>query len=355
MILRTLFTTEVGMTWSAWSVTYLFMAGLVIAASWLATASFFGNRSFERVRVTAGAVILASVVVAPLSLLGDLFQPERAWHFYMQALPESWMWIGACLLPFFIAFNLLFGYLLVRPQRRLEGEGLWVQVGNALRFGDWEDRGWLAPVAVAASLTSLSIVVYSGFEIGSVSARPFWHTGFLLYLFLFTALSSGLGLVLVLEHAFAGAEVRAEGFVRALFLISIVCTLGIVVFWLLFGGASSETFMEMVGASRHWLVRSIELLVLLAVGVLGVLVAGRSRCAVIVSGLAMACFAYLFRWLILMDGQLVPKFGVSVAVYDVQWNADGYLGVLTALLLWMAVVVAVSEFNRLGMDGRTEE
>ena len=58
----------------------------------------------RRLLPSAVAVLLVSAIAAPISLLADLHQPGRFWHFYAHATPWSWMWLGALLLPCFVGW-----------------------------------------------------------------------------------------------------------------------------------------------------------------------------------------------------------------------------------------------------------
>ncbi|MFM5586126.1 hypothetical protein ACET65_03860 [Aeromonas rivipollensis] len=52
------------------------------------------------------------------------------------------------------------------------------------------------------------------------------------------------------------------------------------------------------------------------------------------------------RWLVLIQGQLVPKYGAGVYLYDIAWGPAGVLGILGTFGLLLALLVALSELVR---------
>ncbi len=116
MDIKEILTPDIAITWLPWAVQYFFMMGLAYSAVWIAALTIIRPGAKDRRLLTlCGSLILSTAIVAPVALLADLHQPARAWHFYMQLRPDSWMWYGAWLLPLFMATALAFAYLLLRP------------------------------------------------------------------------------------------------------------------------------------------------------------------------------------------------------------------------------------------------
>jgi hypothetical protein len=107
----------------------------------------------RRLLPVAVLTLAVSVIAAPVSLLADLHQPARFWHFYAHFTPWSWMSVGALLLPVFVT------------------------LGIALCASWWLGRvGWMRALAPLLVLSALSITFYTGAEMMVVRARPLWHT-----------------------------------------------------------------------------------------------------------------------------------------------------------------------------------
>ncbi|MGK0624846.1 NrfD/PsrC family molybdoenzyme membrane anchor subunit, partial [Bordetella bronchiseptica] len=163
--------------WLPWAVQYFFLIGISAATALTASACAFGRPGSARARLlpAAIAVLAVSAVAAPVSLLADLHQPGRFWHFYTQATPWSWMWLGALLLPLYAALAL----------------GLcaawWLGWRRAMRA-----------LAVPLALSALSILVYTGSEVMVLRSRPLWHTVFLPINFALTGWLGALGAMLLL-------------------------------------------------------------------------------------------------------------------------------------------------------------
>src|SRR3546814_11799586 len=93
-----------------WAVQYCVLVGIaactaLIAAGFAFTAS---GSAGDRLRPAAVSVLAVSAIAAPVSLLADLHQPGRFWHFYAHLTPWSWMSLGAVILPLFVGLALAF-------------------------------------------------------------------------------------------------------------------------------------------------------------------------------------------------------------------------------------------------------
>ena len=79
--------------WLPWAVQYFFLVGICTGAALTAAACAFGRPGSSAARLLPVAVVVlaASAAAAPVSLLADLHQPARFWHFYAHFTPWSWM------------------------------------------------------------------------------------------------------------------------------------------------------------------------------------------------------------------------------------------------------------------------
>lgn len=190
--------------WGMMVVIYLYTAGLsagMFAVSALAT--YLGGGRYQRL-ARLGAMLAPWPLMVGLGMLVfDLGKPLRFWRLFTTVQWTSPMSIGSWLLTFFTAISLVYLFLwLPRPLRSL--------VRLPLRFGDlfhparWEPlpqravrlgRGVLAAVGF---VLSLGVGMYTGVLLGAVPARPFWNTPMVAQLFLFSALSSGAALALLI-------------------------------------------------------------------------------------------------------------------------------------------------------------
>jgi len=58
--------------------------------------------------------------------------------------------------------------------------------------------------------------------------------------------------------------------------------------------------------------------------------------------LTMLAAAWIFRWVVFMSVQGVPKYGAGLYLYDMPWGSDGLLGMAGVLGLCVALVTAVT-------------
>ena len=172
MVIKEIFTPDIAITWLPWAVQYFFMMGLAYASVWVATIHLFSQpKPDDRLLKLCACLMLTAGIVAPIALLADLHQPLRAWHFYAQVRPDSWMWYGAFLLPVFSGTSAVFAWLLLRqylPKHTTNQDSDWVnKIGQLLRFGDWNSDKFIKPIALITALSACSIPVR-----GRVSGRP---------------------------------------------------------------------------------------------------------------------------------------------------------------------------------------
>ena len=79
--------------WLPWTVQYFFLVGVATGAAILAALCAWGKDGgmLQRLLPAAVLTLAVSAIGAPVSLLADLHQPARFWHFYAHFTPWSWM------------------------------------------------------------------------------------------------------------------------------------------------------------------------------------------------------------------------------------------------------------------------
>jgi Ni/Fe-hydrogenase subunit HybB-like protein len=202
---------EVELQWSVLIVLYPFLTGLVAGAFILASL----ERVFrvEEVKPTyrlALLTALAFLIVAPLPLQLHLGHPERSFEMYLTPHRSSAMaMFGFVYLWYLMAVLLLEIWLdyrrdivlLAKSSRgwkrllyRLLTLGSYNISPGALRV---DDRvGWL--ITLVGIPSAFLLHGYVGFIFGSVKANPWWSTPMMPVVFLFSAMVSGIALVLLM-------------------------------------------------------------------------------------------------------------------------------------------------------------
>jgi Ni/Fe-hydrogenase subunit HybB-like protein len=205
---------EVELQWSVLIVVYPFVTGLVAGAFILASL----ERIFHVVAVRptyrlALLTALAFLLVAPLPLQLHLGRPERSLEMYLTPHRSSAMaMFGFVYLWYLMAVLLLEVWLEYRHEivllsqntkgwKRLLYRAITLGSSNisegALRV---DDRvGWV--VTLIGIPSAFLLHGYVGFIFGSVKANPWWSSPMMPVVFLFSAMVSGIAMVLLLYMA----------------------------------------------------------------------------------------------------------------------------------------------------------
>lgn len=350
MTINELLAPDQPITWLPWAVQYFFLIGLAYGALWLGAADLWRKAPDRRLQTLAAVLMMGAGVVAPIALTADLHQPARAWHFYAQTRFGSIMWYGAYLLPLFSLLSMLFGWLLIRPNlaRRGEEHDRVAALARLLCLGNWSGEPWLKPLALMAILSGLSIALYTGLETMVVAARPLWHTSWLPWLLALSALLAAQSALLLLNRLLAGWQQHTEaGLLRQIRPTLALLALSLLG-WALFGGASAAEASALYRLDPSWRLAAHWLLLTLALLGLLLLTGHRLSPRLQTWGLGLLALHLVWglRWLVLIQGQLAPKYGAGVYVYQIAWGPAGVLGILGTFGLLLALLVALSELVR---------
>lgn len=349
MTINELLAPDQPITWLPWAVQYFFLIGLAYGALWLGAADLWRKAPDERLQTLAAVLMMGAGLVAPIALTADLHQPARAWHFYAQTRFGSIMWYGAYLLPLFSLLSMLLGWLLLRPALASRGQGgdAIARLARLLCLGTWSGQVWLKPLSLLAALSGLSIALYTGFETMVVAARPLWHTPWLPWLLIISALLGAQSALLLLNRLLTGWSKQTE----SILLRQSRWTLGLLALsllgWALFGGASAAEASALYRLDPSW--RLAARWLLLTLSLLGALmlvgIVTRRTQPWRLWGLALLSLHLVWglRWLVLIQGQLAPKYGAGVYLYQIAWGPQGVLGILGTFGLLLALLVALSE------------
>jgi len=202
---------EVELQWSVLIVLYPFLTGLVAGAFILASLErVFQVQAVKPTYRLALLTALSFLLVAPLPLQLHLGHPERSYEMYLTPHRTSAMaMFGFVYLWYLMAVLVLEIWLDYRREivllsqsstgwRRLIYRVMTLGSSNigerALEID--ERTGWL--ITVVGIPSAFLLHGYVGFIFGSVKANPWWSTPLMPVVFLFSAMVSGIALVMVL-------------------------------------------------------------------------------------------------------------------------------------------------------------
>ena len=325
-----LLTPSYDVAWLPWAVTYFFLIG--IAATTAFTASFVvltGNESSNSYKLLpALMVVLATTAIsAPVSLLADLAQPARFWHFYAYPTSWSWMSIGAFLLPTFVVLSLAFIFFWWKGNIKL-----------------------VKAISVLLALSSLSILLYTGMEVMVIKSRPLWNTIFLPINFALTGWMASLGAILLVSRWFQGGlQCLPMDLVKKLSFASVISLAVVALAWAAAGVMGvDQSYNAALQLFERFPVWRLGLIASVVVGVLVLIMLSMSNTflnkywpSLFLSAVLLGA-PWMFRWVIFMSVQGVPKYGAGLYLYNMPMGSDGWAGIIGMFGLCIAVLSVVT-------------
>ncbi len=314
---------HLGTPWGLEVILYLFLAGMG-AGTITASASMLlrgggGDGQYFSIARYGALVGPFPVVIGTVLLIFELGRPFRALNLY-KVINLSPMSLGSWFLAFFIIISIIYA-LLFLPWPQWKGK----------RLSAWRRR--LAWVCVPSGL---SVAIYTGVLLGAMPSRPFWNSPIIAMLFMISAISTGMALIIFTRalfykvHLDVPTEERSwhgSGYVLAATDVLLIGFELLVLFLLLM-------FAHLTVGSVKYAVEIIlpggELAVFFWVGVvlLGLVIPGiiemffvapkllygghytAPRSIDIVVPLAVMVGGYLLRYVIVMAGQLTGPVGL---------------------------------------------
>jgi len=202
---------EFELQWGLLVVLYPYLTGLVAGAFILASLErVFNVKEVQPTYRLSLLTALAFLIVAPLPLLLHLGHPERAHQIFLTPNSQSAMAMFGFVYAWYLAVVLLLEIWLdyrkdlVLWARRETGWKRWVHYAITLGATDLSDRSlrfdesagrWITVIGIPSAFL---LHGYVGFIFGSIKANPWWSSVLMPVVFLFSAIVSGIALVLVL-------------------------------------------------------------------------------------------------------------------------------------------------------------
>ena len=202
---------EFELQWGLLIVLYPYLTGLVAGAFILASLErVFNVKEVQPTYRLALLTALAFLIVAPLPLQAHLGHPERSYEIFLTPNTQSAMAMFGFVYAWYLAVVLLLEIWLdyrrdmvlwareaTGWRRRLYHAltlGATSLSPQALRFDESAGR-WITIIGIPSAFL---LHGYVGFIFGSVKANPWWSSVLMPVVFLFSAIVSGIALVLVL-------------------------------------------------------------------------------------------------------------------------------------------------------------
>jgi Ni/Fe-hydrogenase subunit HybB-like protein len=202
---------EIEVHWSLLVVVYPYLTGLVAGAFILASlVKVFNVKEVQSVYRLALLTALAFLLIAPLPLLLHLGHPERSFEIFLNPNFTSAMamfgFVYAWYLMVVLLLEIWFTYrrdLIVWAQQ--ERSSLrWLHRLLSLYSTDMSEEGvrfdkkMLKAITIIGIPSAFLLHGYVGFIFGSIKANPWWNSVLIPIVFLFSAIVSGIALVILL-------------------------------------------------------------------------------------------------------------------------------------------------------------
>jgi len=190
--------------WQYLIVSYLFLGGLSAGLFFVsALTEVFRNGDSPKEEIARVGALLAPwpVMIGCTLLVFDLGHWYRFYKLFLHFRWESPMSIGSWLLLFFIGVSVLYAYGWIPSSVR---KAIFAKLPTRLRFLQILNRdvsSWRRALAIAGLPMSVGVAIYTGVLLGAVQSRPFWNTNLVAQLFLFSALSGGCALLILVLGA----------------------------------------------------------------------------------------------------------------------------------------------------------
>src|SRR5215472_16911137 len=192
--------------WGYLIVSYLFLGGLSAGLYFVSALATLLERNGEDTaykRIANLGAVLAPwpVMVGSSLLIFDLGRWYRFWKLFMNIRWTSPMSLGSWLLITFSFVSLIYCYAWLNEKHRA-----WIfsKVPRRLAFLqllNCDISGKQRALALGGLPIAVGVGVYTGVLLGAVQSRPFWNTNLVAQLFLFSALSGGCALLILVLAA----------------------------------------------------------------------------------------------------------------------------------------------------------
>ena len=206
-----IFPNEIELHWGILIVLYPYLTGLVAGAFILASlVKVFNVKELQPTYRLAMLTAMAFLIVAPLPLLAHLGRPEKAYEILITPNSTSAMamfgFVYAWYLMAVLCLEIWFEYRrdIILWSQKETGIKKWIHKIISLFSKDVSekaihfDKKWVKIITVIGIPSAFLLHGYVGFIFGSIKANPWWSSVLMPIVFLFSAIVSGIAMVLIL-------------------------------------------------------------------------------------------------------------------------------------------------------------
>jgi len=373
--LNFLFPNDFHIMWSLMIALYPYITGLV-AGAFIVSSLYhvFGRSELKPVARLSMVASLSFLLVATMPLLAHLGHPERALNImltphFTSAMSAFGMIYGLYLILVLVEIWLIYRVEIIELAARSRGFKRWFFASLALGVYDTSPAAREVDRKAVVVLAGLGIPAacilhgYVGFMFGSVKANAFWSTPLMPIIFLFSAVTSGVAMILILYEILCKTGGRridgacVQSLAQWLWLFATVTvTLEVLEIvslsyeqneeWLIVGPLIFDKIaFSFIGIQMIF--GSLIPFVLLAIVVLmrRYLTDPMRHVIAFVAACILLIQVFSMRWNVVIGGQIFSKSGVGFRESYVP-ELFGREGIAMALLIFILPFVIMGIFNR---------
>ncbi len=331
--------------WAPWAVQYFFLIGLSYGAFALSLPGLaFGLRGWRDLGRAALLAALVCGLVAPVALLADINQPGRFVNAYIHPASTSWMAWGAFFIPAYLGGLLLYAWAVLAPDFATAARdgGPFAPVRRLLSAPS--RPAFVLILGLFTLVAAFAVALYTGAELMVVAARPLWATKLLPWQLAGTALVGSIGLTMILARFACGCGTSEDRLGNRLLLVATALVVALAAAWFALAAADPQgpeaRALAQVSGSTAWRLAAIRLAAVVVVPAAIALVSPIGSGWA--TGLLALVSAWMFRWMIFMNGQELPKTGAGIYHHPLALGPDGLLGIVGSAGLWIAILAVLT-------------
>jgi Ni/Fe-hydrogenase subunit HybB-like protein len=321
--------------WSVMIAVYPYMTGLVAGA--FTVSSFyhvFGMQTYKPMARFALLTALSFMIFVPLPLLLHLGNPQRAFNAMITPHWTSAFAAFGYFAAFYVFLLVLECFFVFREDnvaRAKKATGIAKLFYGAVTLWSNEisdktrtyDHKWLFVLAVIGVPAAHGLHGYVGFVFGSLKSREWWGSDLMPVIFLFSAVVSGFGVLIVLhivtslwrkvpinEACVRGLAGSLWGFLMFGVLLEVVEYANVIYK----AREGIELIVEFVEGPQFvpYVVLQFGIGAFLPIGILSILIFGKAKgrtlvIGAFVSALLVLMSVFMMRWNVVIGGQMISK------------------------------------------------
>ena len=363
---------EIELHWSLLVVIYPYVTGLVAGAFILASlVEVFKVKEVASTYRLALLTALAFLIAAPLPLLAHLGHPERSFQIFLTPHLRSAMAMFGFVYIWYLMLVLLleiwFEYRADMVQWSSERRGVMKLVYWVLSLGSRDlsekavrfDRKAVYAITLVGIPSAFLLHGYVGFIFGSIKANPWWSSVLMPIVFLFSAIVSGIALVLLLHYVTTmfrrvKPDMACFNKLASFLMYALIIDLSLETLDFIHRMYESEESIEILAelvitklfislTIVQLLLGTIVPIVLLAIGRFSRIPDEFKRVVFFIAALLVQVGIFSTRWNVVIGGQLFSKSLRGLTVFKMQLGGiEGlFMGIalliLPFVLLWILV------------------